>query len=317
METIIRRLREKAKEAPKIIVYPEPKDERVIEAIKYIEKEKIAYPLLLTHDNIDHRRQEEFANIYYERKKIKGITFEEARELMENPLYYAAMLVERGGASGFVAGATYTTSSVVRAALNCMEIDKTIGLISSCFIMAIPNCSYGERGVFVYADCGVIPYPTQDQLALIAISAANFARDVLEFEPKVALLSFSTKGSAEGRWIEKVREATKIAKEKAPHFLIDGELQADSAIVKEVAQIKAPQSEIAGSANVLIFPNLDAGNICYKLTERLAKARAIGPIILGTKKPCSDLSRGCSTEDIIDCTAVIVIRAQKNEDSCS
>ena len=317
METIIRRLREKAKEAPKIIVYPEPKDERVIEAIKYIEKEKIAYPLLLTHDNIDHRRQEEFANIYYERKKIKGITFEEARELMENPLYYAAMLVERGGASGFVAGATYTTSSVVRAALNCMEIDKTIGLISSCFIMAIPNCSYGERGVFVYADCGVIPYPTQDQLALIAISAANFARDVLEFEPKVALLSFSTKGSAEGRWIEKVREATKIAKEKAPHFLIDGELQADSAIVKEVAQIKASQSEIAGSANVLIFPNLDAGNICYKLTERLAKARAIGPIILGTKKPCSDLSRGCSTEDIIDCTAVIVIRAQKNEDSCS
>jgi len=317
METIIRRLREKAKEAPKIIVYPEPKDERVIEAIKYIEKEKIAYPLLLTHDNIDHRRQEEFANIYYERKKIKGITLEEARELMENPLYYAAMLVEQGGASGFVAGATYTTSSVVRAALNCMEIDKSVGLISSCFIMAIPNCSYGEKGVFVYADCGVIPYPTQDQLALIAISAANFARDVLEFEPKVALLSFSTKGSAEGRWIEKVREATKIAKEKAPHFLIDGELQADSAIVKEVAKIKAPQSEIAGSANVLIFPNLDAGNICYKLTERLAKARAIGPIILGTKKPCSDLSRGCSIEDIIDCTAVTVIRAQKNEDSCS
>ena len=144
-----------------------------------------------------------------------------------------------------------------------------------------------------------------------------YKRQVLEFEPKVALLSFSTKGSAEGRWIEKVREATKIAKEKAPHFLIDGELQADSAIVKEVAQIKASQSEIAGSANVLIFPNLDAGNICYKLTERLAKARAIGPIILGTKKPCSDLSRGCSTEDIIDCTAVIVIRAQKNEDSCS
>jgi len=317
MNTIIEKLREKAKKDPKVIVYPEPKDKRIAEAIKYIKEEKIAYPLLLTPDNIDHKKQEEFANIYYERKKIRGITFEEARELMENPLYYAAMLVESGEASGFVAGATYTTSSVIRAALHCMQIDEKIGLISSCFIMAVPNCSYGERGVFVYADCGVIPYPTQEQLAQIAISAAMFAQEVLEFEPRVALLSFSTKGSAEGRWIDKVREATKIAQRKAPHFSIDGELQADSAIVKEVAQIKAPQSKVAGSANVLIFPNLDAGNICYKLTERLAKARAIGPIILGTKRPCSDLSRGCSIEDIIDCTAVTVIRAQKNENISS
>ncbi len=317
MERIIEKIRQEAKKNPKIIAYPEPNDERILEAVKYIEKEKIAYPLLLTHDNMDSKKQEEFANIYYEKKKLKGITYEEARELMEDPLYYAAMLVEEGGADGFVAGATFTTSSVVRAALNCMEVDKSIGLVSSCFIMAIPNCSYGERGVLVYADCGVIPYPTADQLALIAVSAANFTKDVLNLEPKVALLSFSTKGSAEGRWIDKVKEATKIAKKRAPHFLIDGELQADSALVKEVAKIKAPDSKVAGNANVLIFPNLDAGNICYKLTERLAGARAIGPIILGTVKPCSDLSRGCSVDDVIDCTAVTVIRAQRYENSGS
>ncbi|HDN86056.1 MAG TPA: phosphate acetyltransferase [Candidatus Omnitrophica bacterium] len=311
MEKIIQSIRERAKSNPKKIVFPEPSDERVLKAVEYIKEEKIAAPLLLTQDNIDINKQEEFANIFYERKKAKGISFEEARELMEDPLYYGAMLVARGFADGFVAGATFTTSSVIRAALNCLDIDKTIGLVSSCFIMGVPNCSFGERGIFVYADCGVIPYPTSEQLALIAISAAKFARDVLNFEPHVALLSFSTKGSAEGRWIDKVKEAVGIARSKTDEFAIDGELQADAAIVPEVAAIKAPQSKVAGRANVLIFPNLDAGNICYKLTERLAGAKAIGPIVLGTKQPCSDLSRGCSVEDIIDCTAITVIRAQK------
>jgi len=310
MKRAIEGLREKAKKEPKKIIFPEASDERVLKAVEYVKKEKIAYPLLLTHDNLEPEKQEEFATIFYERKEAKGVTFEEARELMENPLYYAAMMARVGYADGFVAGSVSTTSAVIRAAMNCLEIDKTLGLVSSCFIMAVPNCIYGENGLFVYADCGVIPYPTSEQLALIAISSAKFARNVLEICPRVALISFSTKGSAEGRWIDKVKEAVEIAKSKNSNFLIDGELQADAAIVPEVAKIKVGDSKVAGSANVLIFPNLDAGNICYKLTERLAKARAIGPIVLGTVQPCSDLSRGCSVEDIIDCTAVTVVRAQ-------
>lgn len=311
MKSIIAKLRERAKADPKVIVFPEANDDRIVEATKYIEKEGIAKPLLLTPDNLEPEKQEKFANIFYERKQVKGVSFEESRELMENPLYYAAMMVRHGYADGFVAGAKFTTSAVLRTAINSLELDRSVGLISSCFIMAVPDCPYGEKGVFIYADCGVIPYPSSDQLANIAISCARFAKDVLQIYPRVALLSFSTKGSADGRWIDKIREAVAIAKAKNTGFSIDGELQADSALVPEVAKIKLDKSDVAGKANVLIFPNLDAGNICYKLTQRLAKARAVGPIVLGTIQPCSDLSRGCSVEDIIDCTAVTVIRAQK------
>ena len=315
MEGIIQNLRERAKKNPKVIVFPEADDERVVEAVEYIKKEGIAKPLLLTQDNLEPEKQEEFANLFFDRKQIKGVTFEEARELMENPLYYGTMMTRYGYADGFVAGAKFNTSSVVRTALNCLEVDKQVRIVSSCFIMAVPDCSYGEKGVFVYADCGVIPYPTSEQLANIAISSAQFARDVLEITPRVALLSFSTKGSAEGRWVDKIKEAVEIANTKSNGFLIDGELQGDSALVPEIASRKLGESQVAGRANVLIFPNLDAGNICYKLTQRLAKARAVGPIILGTKQPCSDLSRGCDVEDIVDCTAVTVIRAQKREEA--
>jgi phosphate acetyltransferase len=220
------------------------------------------------------------------------------------------MMTRFGYADGFVAGATYTSSAVIKATLNCLEIDRALGLISSCFIMVVPDCSYGENGLFIYADCGVIPYPTSEQLASIAISTARFGREVLGMNPHVALLSFSTKGSAEGRWVDKIKEAVEIAKSKNSGFAIDGELQVDAALVPEVAKIKLGDSEVAGRANILIFPNLDAGNICYKLTQRLARARAVGPIILGTVQPCSDLSRGCDADDVIDCTAVTVIRAQ-------
>ena len=308
-------MRERAKKNPKVIVFPEADDDRIVEAVEYIEKEGIAKPLLLTQDNLDPEKQEEFANLFFERKQVKGVTFEEARELMENPLWYGAMMTRYGYADGFVAGAKFTTSSVVRTAINCLEVDKEVRIVSSCFIMAVPDCSYGERGVFVYADCGVIPYPTSEQLANIAVSSAQFTKDVLEITPRVALLSFSTKGSAEGRWVDKIKEAVEIANSKNSGFLIDGELQGDSALVPEIATRKLGKSEVAGRANVLIFPNLDAGNICYKLIQRLAKARAVGPIVLGTKQPCSDLSRGCDVEDIIDCTAVTVIRAQKREGS--
>ncbi|MBP7089179.1 MAG: phosphate acetyltransferase [Candidatus Omnitrophica bacterium] len=312
MDDIIKKLRDKAKKNPKKIVFPESRDERIVEAVKYIEKEGIAQPLLLTQDNLEPEKQEEFANLFFERKQVKGITFEESRELMENPLYYGAMMARYGYADGFVAGASLTTSTVLRAAINCLEIDKKTGIISSCFVMVVPDCIYGEKGVFVYADCGVIPYPTSDQLAGIAISSAYFARDVLEITPRVALLSFSTKGSAEGRRVDKIKEAVEIAKSKNSEFLIDGELQGDSALVSDVAVRKVGESQVAGHANVLIFPNLDAGNICYKLTQRLAKARAVGPVVLGTIPPFSDLSRGCNIDDIIDCTAITVIRAQNN-----
>jgi phosphate acetyltransferase len=313
MDKVIQQLRERAKKDPKKIVFPECDDKRVVEAVKYIEKEKIAIPLLLSHDNMDPARQEEFAAKYFERKQAKGITLEEARQAVEDPLLYGAMMTRYGYADGFVAGAKYTTSSVIRAAINCLNIDRSARVISSCFIMVVPDCQYGSDGVFIYADCGVIPYPTSEQLAGIAISAAKFAKSLLEVEPHVALLSFSTKGSAEGVWIDKVKDAVKIANEREPSFLIDGELQPDAALDPEVAKIKLKDSKVAGMANVLIFPNLDAGNICYKLTQRLAKARAIGPIVLGTVQPCSDLSRGCNVDDVIDCAAVTVIRAQKRD----
>ena len=313
MEATLQKLRDTAKQSPKKIVFPESNDERIIEAVKRIRDEGIADPLLLTQDNLDPEKQDEFANRFYERKQVKGTSFEEARELMENPLYYAAMMTRYGYADGFVAGAKFTTSLVIRAALNCLEVDRRSAIVSSCFIMAVPDCIYGEHGVFVYADCGVVPYPTSEQLANIAISSARFTEDVLQIKPRVALLSFSTKGSGGSRWVGKIREAVEIANSKDSGFLIDGELQGDSALVPEVASRKLKESEVAGKANVLIFPNLDAGNICYKLTQRLAKARAVGPIVLGTVQPCSDLSRGCNVEDIIDCTAVTVIRAQKRQ----
>lgn len=311
MRQIVKELREQAKKDPRKIVFPEANDERVIEAVEYINKEKIAKAILLTHDNLEVEKQEKYANIFHERKQAKGISFEEAREIMENPLYYAAMMVKYDGAEGFVAGAKSTTSSVIKAALSCLDLDKSVGTISSCFIIDVPNCKYGEEGTFIYADCGVIPYPSSEQLANIAVSSASFAKEVLEITPRVALLSFSTKGSAEGRWVDKIKEAVEIANRKESGFMIDGELQADSALDPQVASRKLSESDVAGKANILVFPNLDAGNICYKLSQRLAKARAIGPIILGTKQPCSDLSRGCEVEDIVDCAAVTVVRAQR------
>jgi len=310
MSWIIDEIKKQAKKEPKKIVFPDCKDERVKEAYEIIKAEGIAVPFLLTQDKMETDLQEEFANIYYE-KYPNRYSFEEVRELMEDPLYYAAMSVRTGRMDGFVAGASYTTSAVARAAMRCLELDPELNLISSCFIMSVPDCNYGARGVFIYADCGIIPYPTAEQLSSIAISSARFTKKVLEIDPRVAFLSFSTKGSAQGRWIDKVKEATRITQEKMPTLLVDGELQADSALDIDVAKRKLPSSPVAGKANVLIFPNLDAGNIAYKLTQRLANARALGPVLLGVNQPCNDLSRGCSVEDIVDCAAITVVRAQK------
>ncbi|MBF0331822.1 MAG: phosphate acetyltransferase, partial [Candidatus Omnitrophica bacterium] len=279
--------------------------------IEIIRAEGIALPLLLPKESMDPFQQEQFANILYEYRKGKGMTLDKAMELMEDQHFYAAMMLRCGFAEGMVSGAAHSTADVMRAVIHCLDINDRVGLVSSAFLMGVPECSYGEEGVICFADCGIIPDPTSAQLARIAVSAAQLFQDIMDKQARVAMLSFSTKGSADGVWVDKVRRAVELAKDLKKDFFIDGELQLDSALVPEVAALKLKESDVAGKANVLVFPTLDAGNIGYKLTERLGHARAIGPIILGTIQPCSDLSRGCSVEDIVDVTAVTVVRAQK------
>ncbi len=308
---VINRIREKAKQDPKRIIFPETNDPRVLEAVEIIRAEGIAEPLLFAKEDMDPFQQEQFANLLYEYLKNKGMTLEKAFELMKDQHFYAAMMLRCGFVDGMVSGAAHSTADVMRAVIHCLEINDRIGLVTSAFLMGVPECSYGEEGVICFADCGVIPDPTSAQLARIAVSGAQLFQDIMDKPARVAMLSFSTKGSAQGVWVDKVRQAVELAKDLKKDFFIDGELQLDSALVPEVAALKLKGSDVAGQANVLIFPTLDAGNIGYKLTERLGRARAIGPLVLGTIQPCSDLSRGCSVEDIVDCTAVTVVRAQK------
>jgi phosphate acetyltransferase len=222
---------------------------------------------------------------------------------------FGALLVRTGLADGFVAGASHTTPDVVRTAIHCLELDKKIGSVSSAFLMVVPNSVYGESGIFIFADCGVNPDPNPNQLAGSAIAAAELFEKLVGKKPIVAFLSYSSQGSAKGPLVDKVVEAVKMAKERAPALAIDGEFQVDSAIVPEVAKLKCSASPVAGKANVLVFPNLDSGNISYKLVQRLANARAVGPLLLGTTKPCSDLSRGCSVDDIVDAVALTSVRS--------
>ncbi|MDP8260676.1 MAG: phosphate acetyltransferase [Candidatus Gygaella obscura] len=308
---IVEKIRDKAKQNKKRIVLPESEDARVKEAVDFINKESIAEAVLISKEDMEEVMMKKYVQEYFKLRKHKGITELDAMEKIKNPLYYAAMMTRFGDCDGFVAGAINTTPNVIRASLHCLELDKTIGAVSSCFIMVVPDCIYGDNGVFVFADCGVMPEPSSKQLAKIAISNALLAKKVLGIEPKVAMLSYSTKGSAGGKFVEKVQEATRLANELRPDLIIDGELQLDAAIVPEVAKIKKSHNGIKGDANVLIFPDLEAGNIGYKLVQRLAKARAIGPILEGFTKPCSDLSRGCEVDDIIDCVAVTAIRANR------
>ncbi|MFH1202044.1 MAG: phosphate acetyltransferase [Candidatus Omnitrophota bacterium] len=311
---IIKKIREQARRLNKTIVLPESDEPRIIEAAKFINKNRIAKAVLLGTKDIEPGKLDDFSSIFYELRKHKGISQEEAKEIIRKPLYYGAMLVRQGLADGLVAGASHTTPDVARAAIYCIGVDERFITASSSFIMMIPDCGYGENGVFIFADCGIVPEPSPENLANIAISSAELAQAVLGIVPKVAMLSYSTKGSASGRLVEKVKEATEIAKKSRPDLLIDGELQVDAAIVPEVAKIKGASDVLGGRANILIFPNLEAGNISYKIVQRLAKARAIGPLLMGLIKPCSDLSRGCDVDDIIDCVAVTAIRSAKAQD---
>lgn len=307
---IITLIREKAKNQSKTIVLPEGNDERVQKAAEFLTKEKIANIILLNKDSLDSKKVEQYTELFFQLRQHKGVSRDEAHEVACNPVFYGALMVREGLADGFVAGAATTTSDVAKAGLYCIGIDRRIATIASCFIMIVPNCPYGENGVFIFADCGIVPDPTTRQLAQIALSAAELKRKVLGGIPRVGMLSYSTKGSAGGRFVERIREATAMLHEMAPELIIDGELQVDAAIVPEVAKMKNPNSPIKGDANILIFPNLEAGNISYKLTERLSGGRALGPLLMGLVKPCSDLSRGCQWEDVVDCAAITAIRAQ-------
>lgn len=323
----IKLIRNKAKERKRTIVLPEGSEDRMIRASEIIQKEEIADLILLGDENQIRGKAEKlgvdlgnvniinpekspdfdaYAETYYELRKEKGMTAEQARETMKNTLFFGAMLVKKHVADGSVAGSVNTTGNVLRAGLHIIGLAPGISVVSGAFAMVIP----GWDRVFTFADSAVVPDPTPEQLAAIARSSAKTHKSLTGEEPVVAMLSFSTKGSATHPRVDKVLEALKLAKEADPTLKIDGELQVDAAILPEIGARKAPDSDVAGKANVLIFPDLDSGNIGYKLVNRFANAAAIGPIIQGLNQPANDLSRGCSVDDIVNVVAICSLMAK-------
>jgi phosphate acetyltransferase len=263
-------------------------------------------------DPLKSDKFEDYVNSFYELRKTKGMTLEKAREIMKDELYWGVMMVKKGDADGMVSGAVHSTADTLRPALQILKTAPGTKLVSAFFVMVVPDCEYGHNGIFVYADSGLVENPNAEELSEIAIASAKSFRSLVQAQPKVAMLSYSTYGSAKSELTEKVIEATRLAKEKAPDLIIDGELQADAALVPSVGKSKAPGSNVAGEANVLVFPDLNCGNIAYKLTQRLAKAEAYGPITQGLAKPVNDLSRGCSAEDIVGVVAITAVQAQNS-----
>ena len=323
-------IKERAKKNIKTIVLPESMDRRVLEAAEIASKEKIAKIIILgneidieaTNSDLDLSETtiidpmvsditEELITKLVELRKNKGLTYDEAKRLiLEDYMYFACMLVKTGRADGVVSGACHSSSNTLRPALQIIKAAPNVPLVSAFFLMIVPNCEYGHDGTFIFADSGLVQNPTSEELAAIAASSAETFKLLVEDEPIVAMLSHSTMGSAEHNDVSKVVEAVKIAKEKYSNYRIDGELQLDAAIVPDIAAFKAPDSTIAGLANVLIFPDLDAGNIGYKLVERLAKAEAYGPITQGIAAPINDLSRGCNVHDIVGVIAITAVQAK-------
>ena len=320
-----------AKNDVKTIVLPEATDIRVLEATDIILKENFAKIILLGEEDkilqkakehgldissaciinpIKSDKYDEYAKALYELRKEKGLEYAKAYELLKDTVYFGMMMLEKGDCDGLVSGAIHSTADTLRPALQILRTAKNTKLVSAFFLMVIPNCKYSENGVYVFSDCGLNPNPNAEELSEIAISSSKSFEKLTGKKSNVAMLSFSTYGSAKSEATEKVIEATKLVKEKDASIVVDGELQLDAAIVPEIAKSKAPNSLVAGHANTLIFPNLDAGNIGYKLTQRFANAEAYGPLCQGIKKPVNDLSRGCSAKDIVGVVAITAVQAQ-------
>lgn len=334
----IEEIKEKAKNNIKTIVLPEGEDIRVLEATQAVVNEKIANIILVGNKqrilenakvceiNIDNVKiiepefsedYERYVDLLFELRKNKGLTLEEAKKLVLDPVYFGMLMVkdELSPADGLVSGAIHSTADTLRPALQILKTSSDVKLVSSFFVMTVPDCEYGENGVFIFSDSGLNVNPTSEELAEIAKTSAKSFKLLVGKEPKIAMLSYSTLGSAKSELTQKVIDATNILKQNEKDLLVDGELQLDSAIVPEVAKMKAPNSNVAGKANVLIFPDLDSGNIGYKLVQRLAKANAYGPICQGLKKPVNDLSRGCTYEDIVGVIAITAVQAADGEDA--
>lgn len=331
--SFIEDIKNRAREDIKTIVLPESNDVRVLKGASQVLEQGYADIILVGNkeeifnlakeNNIDISKAKivdplksnkfsKYANDFYELRKSKGMTIEKAKEILQNSVYFGMMMVKEQDADGLVSGACHSTADTLRPALQILKTAPGTKLVSAFFLMVVPKCEYGENGAFVFGDCGLNEYPDPDALSEIAISSAKSFKQLVGLEPRVAMLSYSTYGSATSPLTDKVVEATRILKEKATDLLADGELQLDAAIIPEIAASKAPGSTVAGKANTLIFPDLDAGNIGYKLVQRLAKAEAYGPLCQGIARPVNDLSRGCSAEDIAGVVAITAVQAQEN-----